>query len=510
MKATVTEDGKFIHLYEYSEQEIRQIRFSFKRRIQNWRWHPLVKKKIWDGYITFIDRYNRIPIGLWNELNLICKKFELDLHIDDIGKILDTDITPENFEEWVWDFFKDHPKHCKGGSKEIRDYQIKSAYNILKFRRSSSEIATSAGKTLIIFMVFAYLMETKKANRLMIVVPNTSLILQTMEDFDDYNSHKRLNFAVQPIHGGTDKRKTESECVIGTFQSLVKREEEWFDGIDAVCIDEAHYTNAKSVKDIIAKSNDLTYSFGLSGTLKKQEDSADHYTLQAYLGPFVNDISANFLISNDYATKVFVKVIRMKYLEVEIKQKLRQLRERKHEFEGSELLNLEKKVVIENRRRFSYICQFMARSTKNSLILFSDVKYGYGRKIYDWLRNNTDKQVYYVDGGTDVKLRERYFEKMENEENILLVASFGTLSTGISINNIFNIFLTESYKSDRIIRQTIGRGMRLHEEKDRVTIYDFVDDFTLGDENYLLKHSKERIRTYKTQKFPYKIYTVSF
>ncbi|HRW21419.1 MAG TPA: hypothetical protein P5509_05555 [Bacteroidales bacterium] len=52
--------------------------------------------------------------------------------------------------------------------------------------------------------------------------------------------------------------------------------------------------------------------------------------------------------------------------------------------------------------------------------------------------------------------------------------------------------------------------MRLHEEKDRVTIYDFVDDFTLGDENYLLKHGKERIRTYKTQKFPYKIYTVTF
>jgi len=509
MKAKVTEDGKFIHIYEYTKLEIDQVRFSFKRRIQNWRFHPLVRKKVWDGYITFIDRYNQIPVGLWNELNLICKKFDLTLHIDGFDRIIDTNITYDDFEKWVWDFFKDHPKYCKGGEKEIREYQIKSAYNILKFRRSSSEIATSAGKTLMIFMIFAYLRETNKAQRYLIVVPNTSLILQTIEDFEDYNNDK-LKFVIQPIHGGTDKRKTNAECIIGTFQSLVKRDTEWFSGVDAVCIDEAHYTNCVSVKTVISKCEDLIYSYGLSGTLKKENDSADHFTLQAYLGPFVNDISAKFLIDNDYATAVFVKVIRMKYLEVEMKQKLKQLRERKAEFEGTELLNLEKRVVIDNRQRFNYVVNFLSRVTKNSLILFSDVKYGYGRKIYDWLRNNTDKEVYYVDGGTAIHLREMYFEKMENKENILLVASFGTLGTGISINNIFNIFLLESYKSDRIIRQTIGRGMRLHDEKDRVTIWDFVDDFSLGDENYLLKHGKERVKTYKAQGFPYKIFTVNF
>ncbi|MCK9574552.1 MAG: DEAD/DEAH box helicase family protein [Candidatus Pacearchaeota archaeon] len=509
MKAQVTEDGNFIQLTEYTKQEIDQIRFSFKRRIQNWRFHPLVKKKIWDGYIAFIDKYNRIPIGLWNELNVCCKKFEFELDIEGFDSIVDPELTPEIFEAWVWDFFKDHPKHCKGGPKEIRDYQISSVYNILKFKRSSSEIATSAGKTLMIFMMFAYLLDSKKASRYMIVVPNTSLIIQTMEDFEEYNNGK-LKFTIQPIHGGTDKRKSDAACVIGTFQSLVKRDADWFDGVDVVCVDEAHYTNSASVKTVISKCKDLRYSFGLSGTLKKEEDSADHFTLQAYLGPFVNDVSAKFLIDNSYATKVAVKVIQMKYLEIELRQKLKDLRERRSEFEGSELLNIEKKVVIESRRRFNYVCGFVAKSTRNSLVLFSDIKYGYGRKVYDWLRNNTDKEVYYVDGGTAIHLRENYFEKMKNNDNIILVASFGTLSTGISINNIFNIFMLESYKSDRIIRQTIGRGMRLHAEKERVTIWDFVDDFTLGDENYLLKHGKERIRTYIAQGFPHKIYKVTF
>lgn len=510
MKAIVTEDGHFIHIYEYSKQEIDQIRFSFKKRIQNWRFHPLVKRKVWDGYITFIDKYNRIPVGLWCELVNCCKKFEFELEFEGFDRIIDTSLQPEEFEAWVWEFFKDHPKYGKGRPKEIRDYQIASVFNVLKYRRSSSEIATSAGKTLMIFMVMAYLLDKNIINKYMIIVPNTSLILQTIDDFEDYNNGK-LKLLVQPIHGGTDKRKSDVQCIIGTFQSLIKREDDWFDGVDTICVDEAHYTNCASVKTIIGKCKDIRYSYGLSGTMKKELDSADHFTLQAYLGPFVNDVSAKFLIDNSYATKVVVKVIRMKYLDIEMKQKLKDLRERRAEFEGSELLNVEKKVVIENRRRFNYVMDFVSRSTANSLVLFADIKYGYGRKMYDWLRNNTQgRDIFYVDGGTDPKIREIYFDKMKNQDNVILVASFGTLSTGISINNIYNIFMTESFKSDRIIRQTIGRGMRLHAGKDRVTIWDFVDDFSMHDDNYLLKHGKERIKTYQSQGFPHKVYTVTY
>lgn len=454
MKVKVTDDGHFIQIYEYSKQEIEQIRFSFKKRIQNWRFHPLVRKKIWDGNILFIDKYNRIPVGLWNELNKCCEKFELQLEFEGAEQIIDTELTPEKFEAWVWEFFKDHPKYCQGGPKEIRDYQIASVYNILKYKRSSSEIATSAGKTLMIFMVLAYLLEHKLASRYMIIVPNTSLILQTVEDFEDYNNDK-INLKVQPIHGGTTKVKTDAQCIIGTFQSLIKREDEWFEGVDAICVDEAHYTNCASVKTIIGKCQDIKYSFGLSGTMKKEESSADHFTLQAYLGPFVNDVSAKFLIANSYATKVVVKVIRMKYLEIETKQKLKELRERRVEFEGSELLNVEKKVVIENRRRFNYILNsFISRVTQNSLVLFADIKYGYGRKVYDWLRNNTEgKEIYYVDGGTDPKIREIYFDKMKNNGPVeMTTLDFGFKT--IRVLDHVDILLTNgTYKKAKFITE---------------------------------------------------------
>ena len=503
IKAIITPDKKFIQLIDFSEMELEQVRHSFKRRISNWRFHPLVKKRVWDGYISFIDKYNRIPAGLWNELNDICKKFNLKIEIEGLKELIDFDFDEQDFRSWVEEFFSDHPKY------KPRDYQIDACIPIMKYRRTISEIATSAGKTLIMFMIFGYLLERKKSKKMLIIVPNTNLVLQTFEDFEKYNNGK-IKYHLQMIHGGTDKTKQDIDLIIGTYQSLVKRERDWFDGIDAVCVDEAHHAQASSIKKILINCYDSRYAYGLSGTML-QDGSTEALTVQAYLGPQVNNISANFLIQNKFATAIFVKHVRLNYLEHEARVKLEQLRSRKSEIEGSKMLELEKRLVIENRARFLFVCDFIIRSTKNSLVLFQNVKDQYGRKIYDYIRENTsDKEVFYVDGGTGIDLREDYINRMEHGENKILIASFGTFSTGISVNNIHNVYFVESYKSERIIRQSVGRGMRLFEGKERVNIIDFVDDFSLtqSSKNYLLKHGEERLKIYTQQGFPFKKYSI--
>ena len=204
-------------------------------------------------------------------------------------------------------------------------------------------------------------------------------------------------------------------------------------------------------------------------------------------------------------------------MEEEAKEKLYELRTRKHGsdgIDGAKLLDIERKLVIENRPRFKYIADIIGKTTKNSLVLFLDVKYGYGKSFYDYARENyPDKVAYYVDGGTAGATREEYKAGMEEGTNKILFASFGTFSTGISINNINHIFFVESYKSDRLVRQSIGRGMRLMEGKEKVFIWDFVDDFVYGSDNryrknYLKKHGEVRLKTYKEQGFPSKIYKV--
>ena len=133
----------------------------------------------------------------------------------------------------------------------------------------------------------------------------------------------------------------------------------------------------------------------------------------------------------------------------------------------------------------------------------------YGQKIYNKLRDKTDRRVLYIDGGIDKDLRENHREALEEGEGKIMIASYGTFSTGINVKNIHTVYLTESFKSEVIIRQSIGRGLRKHEDKKKLLIVDFVDDYRSGKfQNYLYKHSLARQAIYDDQNFPYTIKTV--
>ena len=177
---------------------------------------------------------------------------------------------------------------------------------------------------------------------------------------------------------------------------------------------------------------------------------------------------------------------------------------------GIKTYNIERKLVVESRKRLNYVVDFIGKTSKNSLVLFQSVKDEYGKQIWNLLREkNSDKEVFYVDGDTSENLREEYKSRMATGANKILVATYGTFSTGISINNLHNIFLVESYKSEILIKQSLGRGMRKMEGKEKVNIIDFVDDFSTNKyQNYLMKHGDARIQIYKNESFEYKIYKV--
>jgi len=283
---------------------------------------------------------------------------------------------------------------------------------------------------------------------------------------------------------------------------LSRKTIDYYKGIDVVCVDEAHQGKTVSVKNVLDKCKDSRVRFGLTGTLCV-DNSADYYTITAYLGPLVNTISPKFLFDEGYATPVKVKIIKLNYKNTEIREKLYELRKSKAQLDGSQLLALEKKIVVQHKGRTRFIIDLLAKTSKNTLVMFSNIKDNYGRSIYDALREETEKVCYYVDGGVSKDHREYYKKDMENGDNKILIASFTTFSTGISIKNIHNIVFIESYRSEIIIKQSIGRGMRLLDGKEKVNIVDIVDDLswqTKSDkqsDNYLLKHGKARLEFYK-------------
>jgi superfamily II DNA or RNA helicase len=498
MEISLTENKQLLRIDSANEMEIEQLNISLNRRVENWRFHPLYKKGLWDGYISYVKDDTWIPAGLWKEVMDVCKEYRYDLKLNGITELFDKNIQAESFSEWAMDFFD-------GSSITPRDYQIEAAYNILKFRKCLAELATSAGKTLISFLTVAYMLEKKKAERILFIVPNVSLVVQATEDFTDYNWQNRVSLKIQQIYSG-QKIRAGRNVVIGTYQSLVKKDKAYFEQFDAVVIDETHKAKSASIKTILQKCTNAEYRYGLSGTIPKP-NTLDRLTLMAYTGPVITEVSANFLQNEGHIAKCRVKVIEMDYAPQSAKDAFREMAFNK--YENKDVFKFEQNYIINSEGRLNFICNIISRVKRNSLVLFHRIEHG--RKIYEKLRQESDKTVYYVDGGIDKDIREEFKKKMEAGEEIVIVASYGTFSTGISIKKIHNIFFTESFKSEVIIRQSIGRGLRQHESKDTVNIIDFVDDISSPDwDNYLMRHAKTRQKIYREQKFEYEIKNVSF
>lgn len=498
MILTLTDDNQFLRIDEATEIELEQIRISLTKRIESWRFHPLVKRGVWDGYVSYIKDDKWIPAGLWRHVMTICKEYRYELKIEGIKRLIDSNINAEHFEEWALEFFK-------GSQFTPRDYQIETAYNILKFRKCLAELATSAGKTLISFMTVAYMLEKGHAQRILFIVPNVSLVVQAHEDFHEYNCKNRIDLRIQQIFAGQEVKKNKN-IIIGTYQSLIKKDAAYFAEFDAVIVDETHKAKGASIKEILSKCVNAKYRFGLSGTIPK-DGTLDKLTLMSQTGPVISEVKASFLQEQGHIAQCVVKVIEMNYATP--KQRTAFMELAQNRYENKDVFSLEQNFVITSEARLNFISNVIARVPRNSLVLFHRIEHG--QRLYEKLRQESNKRVFYVDGGTASEIREEYKKKMEAGEEIVIVASFGTFSTGISIKKIHNIFFTESFKSEVIIRQSIGRGLRQHHSKDKVLIVDFVDDIrTVEWDNYLYKHGKVRQSIYKQEKFEYTVKKVDF
>lgn len=491
----IVEKG-MLKIVDVTSQELTTLNLMLTKQIDNFQFKKKFMKGNWDGKVKFLIGNRFIPLGLWKEVYDIFKNNNLKVEISNFGLVVDREIKFEEFEKWCNGFFK-------GNEKQPRDYQIKTAYLILKYKKCLSELATSAGKTLILFMVLAYLYDTKKIEKAFIILPNAPLVGQMIEEFEEYNIQGKINLKYQEIYSG---RKILPNCnlVVGTFQSLVKKEADYFSEFQCVAIDEAHKIQSHSIKTILEKSFHAEYRFGLSGTFPK-DGTLDSYNILSFTGPIVNRVNAEFLQGRGDVSKCKIIVKKLKYAPSNIKEAFYNLFNTTSE-NRKKLLKLEQGYMAKNEDRLNYICKDIISHQNNSMVLFHGREYG--KKIYNRLRDLTsDREIYFVDGNTPVDRREYFQAEMESGTSKLLVASFGTSSTGINIKNIHNLFLCESFKSDTIIRQTIGRGLRLHDLKDYLNIVDYVDDFSWKNwKNYLHKHMDVRINeTYSVQKFQYVI-----
>ena len=166
--------------------------------------------------------------------------------------------------------------------------------------------------------------------------------------------------------------------------------------------------------------------------------------------------------------------------------------------------------IIGHNRRNNFIKNLALDLKGNTLILYARVE-GHGQPLFDLINNNKsdDRQVFFIHGGVETENREKVREIAESENNAIIVASYGTFSTGINIKNLHNVIFASPSKSRIRNLQSIGRVLRKGDKKSKATLYDIADDISYKSrKNYTLNHLIERIKVYNEENFNYDIVNI--
>jgi superfamily II DNA or RNA helicase len=272
---------------------------------------------------------------------------------------------------------------------------------------------------------------------------------------------------------------------------------DYFSQYDVVIGDECHLFKAKSLTSIMTKLIDCKYRFGFTGTLDGTQ--THKLVLEGLFGRSKQFVKTRELIDQNVLANFKIKALVLKYKESERKQVSKMKYQDEIDF------------IVGHPRRNKFIKSLAVSLTGNTLLLFQYVD-KHGKILYNEINRVTasNRKVFFVYGGTNAETREQIRAITEEEENAIIIASYGTFSTGINIRNLHNIIFASPTKSRIRNLQSIGRGLRMGESKDKATLYDIADDLrNKSAVNYTLKHFAERIKIYSEEEFDYKIYNIN-
>jgi len=272
---------------------------------------------------------------------------------------------------------------------------------------------------------------------------------------------------------------------------------DFFSSFQVVIGDEAHLFKAKSLTSIMDKLVDCNYRFGFTGTLDGTQ--THKLVLEGIFGPVRKVITTKELIDKKHLAEFMIKGIVLSYPE-----EVRKMMSRANDYQS------EMDYIVRLDARNKFIKNLALSLEGNTLLLFQFVD-KHGKILFDMISKECkDRKVYFVSGSVSGDEREEIRKVIENERSAIIVASYGTFSTGVNIKNLHNIIFASPSKSRIRNLQSIGRGLRKGNDKVAATLYDIADDISWKSrKNYTLLHFMERIKIYNEEKFKYKIYKVN-
>jgi len=457
---------------------LREIADYLTFEVPGAKFSPKYKSRVWDGKIRLLNsRNNQTYAGLTKEIQKLCEDHDFTYSI--ARELNET-------EEFSLAEAKEF-SHTLGLPFEAHDHQLRAFALGVRSKRCVLVSPTASGKSLIIYLLTRYY-----DSRTLIVVPNISLVHQLYSDFADYG-YVSDKF-VHRVFGGQDKQ-TDKPVVISTWQSVYELGKDFFESFDVIIGDEAHLFKAQSLTKIMTSMVNTKYRFGLTGTL--DGSVVNELVLTGLFGPAEKIISTKELIDSGKLASLNVKVLMLNHPVEECKK-----------LNGGSYQDEVQHIISFNPRN-KFIRNLAVSLRGNTLILYAYVD-KHGAILYDMISEKAGKRkVFFVHGGVDGEEREQIRHIVEKEQDAIIVASYGTFSTGINIKNLHNVIFASPTKSRVRTMQSIGRGLRVSDAKDSMTLFDIADNLSHNNKkNYTLNHLIERVKMYNSEGFPYELHTI--
>jgi superfamily II DNA or RNA helicase len=460
--------------------------FTFK--VPGHKFMPAYRNRIWDGQIKLYNIYKQ---EIYSGLHDYVLKFAADRNysVQDNTRSCGEDLTIEQ----VSDFIKTLNLSVSGKPVTVHSHQLESIYHSIKSGKCLLLSPTGSGKSLIIYCLLRwYLNKLPKDRKVLVLVPTISLVSQMYSDFVDYA--KLDNFDVHrmchKIYGGQDK-ESPKRVVISTWQSIYKLPNKFYEPFGAVFGDECHLFKSKSLTTIMTKLKTCPYRIGTTGTL---DGTLTHkLVIEGLFGRSYKVTSTKELMDKNILSNLSIDCLLLKYPD-EVRKELKKITYQE-----------EIDWIVQNQKRNEFICNLASNLKGNTLILFQFVeKHGMKlKKMFDDMK--TEHKVFFIHGGTEIDDREAVRKIAEEEENAIIIASYGTFSTGVSIRRLHNIIFSSPSKSRVRVLQSIGRQLRKSEFKEKAKLYDLADDLSWKSyKNHTLKHYEERLKIYESEHFEHK------
>jgi len=459
-----------------------ELRDHFKFEVPNAKFMPQYRGKNWNGEIHLYDmRSKQIYVGLLDKLVSFCNQYGYTYKFEDNRFYgLPFEVNEEISYEGVKDYMKSICSHSP------REYQVEGVYDALRHNRKLLISPTASGKSLMIYSLVRYYVD--KNEKILLIVPTTSLVEQMYKDFLDYGWDAESY--CHKIYSGKEKTN-EHSVTITTWQSIYKLDRSFFEDYGVIIGDEAHLFKSKSLVQIMTKLHHAKYRFGFTGTLDGTQ--THKWVLEGLFGPSYKVTKTSELMKQGHLSQLDIQCLVLK-----------------HPPQKFETYEDEIQYLISHKQRNKFITNLSLDLRGNTLVLFSRVE-THGAILYEMINNSNyeNRKIFFVHGGVDAEERELVREITERENNAIIVASYGTFSTGINIKSLNNVIFASPSKSRVRNLQSIGRVLRKGKNKTKAVLYDISDDCRIQSrKNYTLNHFIERIKIYNEEQFNYEIITI--